>query len=152
MESKELNHLGIVSGMIDQLGLVAGIDSRVKQEMRDCHVSIGVGVKAMLINGLGFSQRTLYLVSNYFDNLPVELLLGPDIESNHLNDSVLGRILDEIHEYGCTKLYSELTPQICKSLNLTPTELCMDSTDFHLYGKYNSELEVEEGSQVLHLT
>ena len=65
--------LGIVAGMIDQLGLVAGIDSRVKQEMRDRHVSIGVGVKAMLINGLGFSQRTLYMVSNYFDNLPVEL-------------------------------------------------------------------------------
>ena len=152
MESKGLNHLGIVSGMIDQLGLVEGIDSRLKQEMRDRHVSIGVGVKAMLINGLGFSQRTLYLVSNYFDNLPVELLLGPGISSNHLNDSVLGRILDEIHEYGCTKLYSELTPQICKSLNLTPSELCMDSTDFHLDGKYNSELEVEEGSQVLHLT
>lgn len=152
VESKELNHLGLVAGMIDQLGIVEGIDSRVNQEMRDRHVSIGVGVKAMLINGLGFSQRTLYMVSNYFENLPVEILLGPNIEANHLNDSVLGRILDEIHEYGCTKLYSELTPQICKSLDLSPTELCMDSTDFHLDGKYNSELELEEGSQVLHLT
>ena len=152
VESKELNHLGLVAGMIDQLGIVEGINAKVKQDLTDRHVSIGLGVKAMLINGLGFSQRTLYMVSNYFDNLPIEILLGPEIEANHLNDSVLGRILDELYEYGCTRLYSELTAQICKSLNLAPTELCMDSTDFHLDGKYNSEIDLEPGSQVLHLT
>jgi len=31
VESKEMSHLGLVAGMIDQLGLVEGIDSRVKQ-------------------------------------------------------------------------------------------------------------------------
>jgi transposase len=150
--SKEINHLGLVAGMIDKLLIVEGIDTKVKQDLTDRHVSIGIGVKAMIINGLGFSQRTLYMVSNYFENLPVELLLGPKITSNHLNDSVLGRMLDDIYEYGCTKLYSELAPQICKSLNLAPEVLCMDSTDFHLDGKYNSDIEVEEGSKVLHLT
>jgi transposase len=150
--SKSLDHLGLVAGMIDQLGIVEGIDSKVPQDMTDRHISIGLGVKAMLLNGLGFSQRTLYMVSSYFENLPVELLLGESIDSSHLNDSVLGRILDEIYEYGCTKLYSELAPQICKSLDLVPQVLCMDSTDFHLDGKYNGDIEVEEGSQVLHLT
>jgi transposase len=150
--SKELNHLGLVAGMIDQLGIVEGIDSRIPQDLRDRHISVGVGAKALILNGLGFYQRTLYMVSSFFENLPLDLLLGPGIEASHLNDSVLGRILDAIYEYGCTKLYSELTPQICKSLGLSPTTLCMDSTDFHLEGKYNSDIVLEEGSKVLHLT
>ncbi len=152
VSSKELNHLGLVSGMIEQLGIVEEIDSRIEQDLNERHVSIGLGVKAMIINGLGFTQRTLYMVSNYFENLPIELLLGSGIEPSHLNDSVLGRILDDIYEYGCTKLYSELAIQICKNLGLAPEVLCMDSTDFHLDGKYNSELELEKDSKVLHLT
>jgi Mn-containing catalase len=62
--SKEISHLGLVAGMIDKLGIVEGIDTKVKQDLTDRHVSIGIGVKAMIINGLGFNQRTLYMVSN----------------------------------------------------------------------------------------
>jgi transposase len=151
-KSKDLAHLGIVAGMIDRLEIVSGIDSRIKQETRDRHISVGQGVKAMLLNGLGFSQRTLYLVSNFFENLPVAHLLGEEIESNHLNDSVLGRILDEIYAYGCTRLYAELVPQICEHLGLKPTTLCMDSTDFHVDGKYNSDAAPDELGEVIQLT
>ncbi len=151
-KSKDLNHLGIVAGMIDQLGIVSAIDSRVNQDITDRHISIGVGIKAMIINGLGFSQRTLYMVSSYFEHLPTELLLGPGVNCSHLNDSVLGRILDDVHAYGCTKLYGELAVEICRSLNLAPGVLCMDSTDFHLDGRYNSDIEMAENSKVLHLT
>ena len=150
--SKGLDHLGIVAGMIDELGLVEGINERLPQDLNERHISIGIGVKAMILNGLGYMQRTLYMVSSYFENLPIDLLLGDKIDSSHLNDSVLGRILDEIHEYGCTELYAELVPQICKALDLAPTTLCMDSTDFHLDGVYNSGVDVEEGSKTLHLT
>ncbi|MBK8652620.1 MAG: DUF4277 domain-containing protein [Haliscomenobacter sp.] len=64
--SKELNHLGLVAAMIDQLGIVERIDSLVPQDLQDRHVSVGMGVKAMIINGLGFNQRTLYMVSSFF--------------------------------------------------------------------------------------
>ena len=151
-KSKELNHLGIVAGMIDKLEIVSAIDSRVKQDTTDRHISIGVGVKAMVMNGLGFSQRTLYMASSYFEHLPTELLLGAGIDSSHLNDSVLGRILDDVYAYGCTKLYSELAVEICKRLDLVPDTLCMDSTDFHLDGRYNSDIELPQDSKILHLT
>lgn len=150
--SKSLDHLGLVAGMIDELQLVETIDSKVAQSLSDRHISIGLGVKAMLINGLGFTQRTLYMVSSFYENLPVELLLGAGVRAQHLNDSVLGRILDEIHAYGCTKLYGELAPVICQRLNLRPTTLCMDSTDFHVDGKYNSETGVEPDARVIHIT
>jgi hypothetical protein len=60
--------------------------------------------------------------------------------------------LDEIHAYGCTQLFSELSPVICSNLGLTPRYANMDSTDFHLDGVYNSEKPPADGSKLLHLT
>ena len=79
-------------------------------------------------------------------------MLGDGIEASQLNDSVLGRALDDLHTYGCTKLFSQLTPLICERLGLTPRFVHMDSTDFHLDGHYNAEHPPGEDSQLLHLT
>ena len=49
-KSKELNHLGIVAGMIDKLEIVSAIDSRVKQDTTDRHISIGVGLSVYLFH------------------------------------------------------------------------------------------------------
>ena len=54
-------------------------------------------VKAMVLNGLGFVQRTLYLMPRFFEDKPVERLLGPGVLAEHLNDDALGRALDAIH-------------------------------------------------------
>jgi transposase len=90
------------------------------------------------------------MVSTFFSDKPIELLLGSGIEASQLNDTVLGRLLDSIHRYGCTSLYANLAPQICERLGLCPKALHMDSTDFHLEGRYNSEQESVEDN-VLHL-
>jgi|GEM_PF-1166947 len=37
LASKELSHLGLVAGMIDLLGIVEGIDSKVEQDLTDRH-------------------------------------------------------------------------------------------------------------------
>lgn len=102
IETKQLEHLGLVAGMIDELGIVELIDSLIKQDMSQRKVSIGTICKAMILNGLGFSQRTLYLTSRFFEDKPTALLLGSDIKPEYLNDSVLGRGLDEMYEYGVT--------------------------------------------------
>lgn len=134
--SKSINHLGLVSAMFDELGLVELIDSLIKQDLDNRKISIGTSCKALVLNGLGFSQRTLYMVSSFFDDKPVEELLGKGIEASHLNDSVLGRTLDAISEYGTTKLYTQLATQICRKLDLKPKFIHMDSTTFHVDGDY----------------
>jgi hypothetical protein len=45
-------------------------------------------VLAMILNGLGFTNDRLYLVPRFFQNKPVDRLIGPGIESEHLNYSV----------------------------------------------------------------
>ena len=137
--SKSIDHLGLVSAMFDNLGLLELIDSLIKQDLENRKISVGTSCKALCLNGLGFSQQTLYMVGNFFDDKPIEELLGKGIEASHLNDSVLGRALDTISEYGTTKLYTQLATQICKKLELTPNFVHMDSTTFHVDGDYDTD-------------
>ena len=118
MESKSLDHLGLISGMWDELELGTTIDRIIPQDIEQRNVSLGTVCKALVINGLGFTQRTLYLVSSFFEDKPMESLLGEGITPNHLNDTVLGRALDDIHSFGCTELFSMLTPVISNNLGL----------------------------------
>lgn len=148
--SKTLSYLGIVSGMIDELGLVESIDNQLQTDGIERTISLGTLCKALILNGLGFSQRTLYMVPTFFADKPIELLLGEGIEACQLNDTVLGRCLDAIHSYCCTTLYANIAPQICERLGLKPKTVHMDSTDFHLDGVYNSRLE-EVGEHVVHI-
>ena len=46
-----------------------------------------------MLNGLGFSNRQLYLVPQFFAEKPVEHVLGPGITADALNDDCLGRTL-----------------------------------------------------------
>jgi transposase len=153
--SKQIDHLGLVSGMIDELQLVELIDLQLNQDSKERDVSLGVLVKSLILNGLGFTERTLYMVSSFFEDKPIELLLGSGIKSSQLNDTSLGRCLDAIQSYGTTKLYANLVPQICKTLDLHPKYGHMDSTDFHVDGVYNSRKPPSiggEDSQVIRLT
>lgn len=152
LKTKSLDHLGLVSVMYDELGLGARIDTLVQGDKTRRDVSVGTLCKALVLNGLGFTQRTLYMVSSFFEGKPIKALLGERVKASQLNDSVLGRSLDDLHAYGCTELFSQLTPLVCERLALAPRFVHMDSTDFHLDGDYNADQPPEQGSQVLHLT
>ena len=55
-----LDHLGIVAGICQRIDLIGQIDARIAVEGRK--VSIGQAVQAMVLNGLGFISRPLYLL------------------------------------------------------------------------------------------
>jgi transposase len=150
-ESKSLGHLGLVAGMIDELAIAENIDKHLQLAGVCRDVSLGTICKALILNGLGFTQRTLYMVSSFFDDKPIDVLLGNGITASQLNDTVLGRALDAIHAYGCTELYAQLAPEICKTLGLTAKVAHMDSTDFHVDGVYNANQSDVDG-KLIHLT
>ncbi len=148
--SKQLEHLGLVAGMCDELGLVDLIDQLIPQDEEKPIVSLGQAVKAMILNGLGFANRALYLTPWFFSGKPVKRLIGEGIEAEHLNDDRLGRALDAIYEYNPNLLYSQLAVTVVNYLGLGCQFGHMDSTGFHTDGKYNSNQVPEEG--VVHLT
>ena len=75
MQIENLDHLGLVAGLIDELGLVDLTDEVIEPHCLD-HVSSGQVVKAMILNALGFLSAPLYLFSEFFESKAVSHLLG----------------------------------------------------------------------------
>ena len=65
---KNLDHLGLVAGTIDSLGLVEVINNLVGEQPGEI-VSPGQVVKAMILNGLGLVSAPLYLFSKFFNRV-----------------------------------------------------------------------------------
>lgn len=144
-QSYNLDHLGLVAAMIDELGLVEILDSVIVQDHEQRVVSVGQAVKAMILNGLGFSHRTLYLTPHFFENKPVTRLLGVGIEARHLNDDTLGKALDRLYAYGVEDLYALIAAMVVKKLQLNCRFGHLDSTSLHVDGNYNSDQNPQEG-------
>lgn len=138
--SQDLSHLGLVSGMCDKLELVSEIDRFLGSKSEQQLVSTGVCVKAMILNGLGFSERRLYLMPDFFSDKPVAHLLGSGLSCSMLNDDRLGRCLDALYAYGISELFQHLSHHACKILGLATEKqfFHLDSTSFHVDGVYNS--------------
>lgn len=150
-QSKNLDHLGLVSAMCQELEIAKEIDKVIPKSSKQ-KVSIGKLVEAMILNGLGFTSKALYMTPKYFSDKPVERLLGPGIQAENLNDDALGRALDAIFEFNATDLYSRIAMNACKILKLSSKIGYLDSTSFHVDGKYNSEDKPEECAKVVHVT
>ena len=86
-QTERLDHLGIVAGVCREAGIAEWLDERAGEQRRS--VSMGTATVAMILNGLGFSNRQLYLVPQYFENKPVEHLLGEGITADMLNLSLI---------------------------------------------------------------
>ena len=112
-EIKNIDHLGIVAGLIDEIGIVETINSKLGIDPRE-KISAGVLVKAILINGLGFVSRPLYLFSQFFDDKGIKILLGEDVESDYINDDKIGRVMDKLYKYGLNNLFIEIVLSVIK--------------------------------------
>lgn len=132
--TKTLEHHGLVAGFCKEIGLADIIDHALgtSDERR---VSLGQLVVAMVINGLGFTGRTLHMYSEYFKDKPLERLLGPGICPEHINDDALGRCLDALYDYGVSSLYQQLGEAVVKHLGLPCKSVHLDSSSFHYDGQ-----------------
>jgi transposase len=95
----------------------------------------------MVLNGLGFVNQQLSLVSMFCHHKPTSRLLAPGLDAQHLNDDTLGRSLDTLYDDGVTALYSLVATSAAQRLGFTPTFAHLDSTSFHVDGRYNSAEE-----------
>lgn len=141
VSSQHLGHLGLIAGVIHELGIIEKIDARLPLSTdKGGIVSYGRRVAAMLLNGLGFMNSRLYMTTHYFEDKPLSELLRVDITPAQLNDDCLGRCLDKINEYGVTQLFSEIAFEIAAEKGLLGRRLHLDSTSFSLEGRYDVEV------------
>ena len=145
-----LDHLGLVAGMFEELGITEVIDQATQQNPEMRIVTAGHAVKAMVLNGLGFVNQQLYLVPHFFQTKPISRLIAPGIQASHLNDDTLGRALDTLYDFGVTALYSLIAATAAARLGLRPTFSHLETTSFHVDGRYNRDKAPDE--QVVHIT
>src|SRR6266581_4289417 len=135
--------MGIVAGVCQEAGIAEWLDKQAGESRRS--VSVGKATVAMILNGLGWSLRQLYLVPQYFENKPVEHLLGEGISADMLNDDCLGRTLDWLYEQDVTTLFAGLALQARRRFGIAAQHLHIDTTSFSVSGDYASK---EEGEPV----
>ena len=104
---------------------------------------------AMILNGLGFSNRRLYLVPQYFANKPLEHLLGPGIEAADLNDDCLDRTLDWLYAQDPTRLFAGIATQAQKIFGVSARHVHVDTTSFAVSGAYAGEEPGESEASVI---
>lgn len=92
----------------------------------------------MVLHGLGFVKRTLYLTPAFYADTPTARLLGAGIRPDHLNDDTLGRALDTLYEPEVTGLYALVAAEAGRRLGLKVTVGHLDITRFHVNGADNS--------------
>ena len=130
-----VGHLGLVGTFIQESGIIEMIDSRIpKTSNNHGHLTHGQVVALMILNGLGYTTRPLYMSNTFFDAKDVEAMLGIEYDASWFNDDVIGRTMDALYEYGLTPLFSELSLGIMKSLGRKIGSVNIDSTSFHYHG------------------
>jgi transposase len=132
--SQRLDHLGIVAGICNQIGLIEQIDAKIGPNKRK--ISVGQAVQAMVLNGLGFASRPLYLSPEFFENKPVERLVGEEVTAADLSDDCLGRALDALFESGVTEVFASVSARASAVVGIEIRSAHLDNTSFGLHGKY----------------
>ena len=137
-ETQRIDHLGIVAGICQEIGLIEEIDRLVGRGEQK--VSVGQGTQAMVLNALGFSSRALYLMPEYMQNKPVDVLIGPGLTAEDFNDDSLGRSLEALYSKGVTEVFAQAAGRALRTYGIEHRFVHVDSSSFHLHGAY----EVEE--------
>jgi len=138
VQVKRLDHLGVISGVIKDLGLIEMIDARIAPDADEV-ISTGEAVAGMILNGLGFTQRPLSLTPQFFENKPLDRLFRRGVQAGHFNRFKLGRSLDKVFTYGCDTLFSELSLGACQQEGVDRRFRHVDTTTFSLHGDYVPE-------------
>jgi transposase len=152
---ERLDHLGIVAGICQEIGLAELLDGHTEPSRQ--RVSVGTATVAMVLNGLGFSNRRLYLVPQFLENKPVERLLGEGVKACDLNDDCLGRTLDRLYDQDVTRLFAGIARRAREVfVDVGKRRVHVDTTSFSVSGEYEgnhrSQGEEETDEALINIT
>lgn len=140
IEVENLDHLGIIAGIIDELRIPEIINERLGIEAQE-KINAGQIVKAIILNGLGFVSKPLYLFPQFFRNKAVEKLLGEGIKVEHINDDKIGRVMDKLFCHGLSELFVEIVLNTINKYQISTKQAHLDASSICLSGQYQNQSE-----------
>lgn len=146
LSTEVIDHHGLVAAVSRDLGISEKINRRIGSKDPRRKIQPGLATVAMIINGLGFTNRRLYLTPQFFQSKAMECLFEENVCAKDFDDHALGKALDEISDYGSSKLFGEVAFEIAMEQGVLGPKAHLDSTSFALHGEYadNSSEELIE--------
>jgi transposase len=141
IEVQDIDHLGIIAAIIDDIGIVEIIDRELGSHPQE-KVSAGQAVKAMILNCMGFLTAPLYLFSSFFMGKATEHLIGQGVKAEYLNESRLGRVMDQIYEYGITLMFVKIASEMANKFGISSEHAHLDGTSMSVHGQYKEQEEI----------
>lgn len=137
---RRLDHLGIIAGVIKKLRIVEVIDEALGKDDRE-HISSGMAIAGMVLNGLGYTNRPLMLTPQFFENKAMSCLFKEGVKAEYFNKHKLGRTLDNVSEFGSSKLFSIVSTNACAIEKVDTKTAHLDTTSHSVSGQYNEEFD-----------
>ncbi len=135
IEVQNLNHLGIIAGIIDEIGIVDIINEQLGIKAQE-RLNSGLIVKGIILNAMGFVSRPLYLFPQFFNDKATEHLFGEGIYSEYFNDDKIGRVMDKLYQIGLIKIFLLIALAAVKKYGIDNKYSHLDSTSISLQGDY----------------
>lgn len=135
IEVQTINHLGIIAGIIDEIGIVEIINEQLGIKPQE-KLNNGIIVKSIILNALGFVSRPLYLFPQFFNDKATEHLFGEGIVPEDFNDDKIGRVMDKLYQFGLTKIFLVIALTALKKYGIDYKYSHLDSTSISLQGDY----------------
>ena len=132
-----MDHHGLIAATCKDLKIAERIDKLLYADDTGRNVTPGESVVAMIINGLGFTNRRLYLMPQFFANKPVDKLIAEGLTADDITYDTLAATLDDIWAYGESKLYGQVALDIALDNGLLGTLNHLDTTSVSVEGNYD---------------
>ena len=149
LQTTTIDHLGLIAAICKDLKIIERIDRIIYKHDSGKNVTPGESVVAMILNGLGFVNRRLYLTPQFFSNKPTEELIASGVQPENLTYDTLASSLDDIYEYGPSRLFSEVAMSIAAEHSFCSDLAHLDSTSISVEGLYEKN---EDASDSLVIT
>lgn len=151
LQSFPFDHHGLIAAVCKDLKIAERIDALLPVH-EERVVSPGLAVVALILNGLGFTNRRLYLTPQFFASKPVDRLFDAPIRAQDLNDYTLGHALDDIAAYGVSRLFGSVAFGIALDNGLLGQLNHLDSTTLSVSGDYEKGASEDAEPGTIHLT
>ena len=135
LEVQTINHLGLIAGIIDEIGIVEIINKELGIKPQE-KLNSGQIVKAIIINAMGFVSRPIYLFTQFFEDKATEHLFGKGILAEHFNDDKIGRVMDKIYQKGLSNIFLLIAISAFKKYGIDKEYLHLDATSISVQGDY----------------
>ncbi len=124
------------TALAERIGLVAYLNSHLDWDAKQCKVSPGIRLLALII-AIMVEPRALYRLEEFYHDQDCAVLFGAERHAADFNDDAIGRALLKLFESQSGQIYSGICRQAVDRLALPASDTAhVDTTSVTLEGAY----------------